>query len=225
MTHIQENKNSMFYAVIRKCLKFESVWRSIPAFEAAFDEFNFLFKAIQAANENQLRSITGITDAKQKEEDEMIARTLEVASSVYAFARLAENHELKRMVDFSPSTLKNMSDTELRSMCSMVSRTATSVLVELKDYGTTVADINILEKEIEDYGNIIMEPRKALSTRAKATAHMVDLFPKADRILKERMDKILMLFKAKQPDFYAEYFNARRINYLGMRHLSLEPEA
>jgi len=225
MTNKQENKNSMYQAVIRKCQKFESLWIDIPAFEPALNEFKAAFTAIQTANEHQMVRITGIAEAKQKEEDEMIAKTLELSSAVFAYASITNNFELKRMVDFSPSSLKRMSDTELKSMCKLVSKAAISVAKALENYGISATDIEDLDKEIMDYENMIAEPREAVTTRAKATAQLAELFPIADTILKEQLDKLMMIFKAKHPDFYTEYFNSRKIIDLGVRHQSSDTEA
>lgn len=222
MTNRQENKNSMYYAVNRTCDKHTKVWEGLPAYATASKEFKVTFNEIQDVGGNQMINITGIAENKQKEEEEMINLTLFVGSGVFAYASVISDHELQRKVQCSPSGLKRMTDTELRNMCNEVFKAAVKVVDLLADYGVTMEDVKQLQKEIDDYAQVIAAPRDALITRAKATARLEELFDQADKILKEQMDKLMIMFKTKAPDFYNEYFNARKIVDLGIRHEQAE---
>lgn len=218
MTNRQENKNSMYYAVTGICSKHEKIWIVVPAFTKAHSVFNEYFQEIQQVNEIQLTNTTGITKDKQKQEAEMIAKTLLVSSNLFAYASMADNQGLKSRVDCSPSILKRMPDTELKNQCSMVLKAGYEFADALVDFGTSVEDLKALGKEITDYENILAAPREAVATKSTATAKLDELFAQADKVLKEQIDKMMTLFQVKTPDFYREYHNARKIIDLGVRH-------
>jgi hypothetical protein len=44
------------------------------------------------------------------------------------------------------------------------------------------------------------------------------LFQKADRLLKKRLDKMMVRYQTTDPDFYKSYLNARIIVDYGIRH-------
>ena len=87
MTDKQENKRSMYIAVQKVCNKNNSIWSGLPAFVDAFGDFETTIADIDMQRQIQEGKTTGITENKQKEEDEMIQISLEVAAAV----RLSKN--------------------------------------------------------------------------------------------------------------------------------------
>jgi uncharacterized protein YecE (DUF72 family) len=154
----------------------------------------------------------------------MIQATVETAATVYAYASLIGDNELLSKVDYSPSYLKNLRDTELKAVCQSVHTAASSVISELDDYGKTQEDLDKLQKEINDFSDMLSQSRKAISTRATATSRLEELFEETDDLLKNQLDKLMITYKNSHPRFYNTYKKARQIVDMGKHSRTEEPE-
>lgn len=81
----------------------------------------------------------------------------------------------------------------------------------LADYGVTAAKLTELQTAIDAFADAAAKPRAAISSRAAKTATLPQLFKQADAILTDRMDALLEMFAATNPDFVATYQSARVI--------------
>lgn len=217
MTDKQENKRSMYIAVQNVCNENSDVWSAMPAFTTAFNEFETILAQIDAQSQIQKGSTTGITQNKQKEEDEMIQATVEIAAAVYAYASKVGDNELRDKVNYSPSALGELRDTVLKDVCQSIHDEANNVITQLADYGKTPQDLTQLQSEIDDFTAIIAKPRTAIGTRATATTRLVELFSQADAILKNQIDKLMVTYQNSRAEFYNKYQNSRTIVDLGTR--------
>ncbi len=217
MTDKQDNKRSMYIAVQRVCNSNNSIWSGLPAFVRVFGDFETTVANIDAQSQVQEGKTTGITENKQKEEDEMIQITLEIAAAVYAYASLNGDNELRDKVSYSPTHLRRSRDNILKDICQVIHDEANKVITNLTDYGKTPADLTQMQKEIDDYAAILAKPRTAIGTRATATTHLVELFTQGDDILKSRLDKLMLSYQNTEPVFYQTYQNVRNIVDLGAR--------
>ena len=120
MTDNQENKRSMYIAVQNVCNTNNSIWSGLPAFVTAFAEYQTTLTGIDTQRQIQEGKTTGITENKQKEEDEMIQITIEVAAAVFAYASKISDNELRDKVSYSPSALRNSRDTILKDICQVI---------------------------------------------------------------------------------------------------------
>ncbi|MBI9038529.1 MAG: hypothetical protein JEY97_10380 [Bacteroidales bacterium] len=218
MTDRQENKFSMYLAVQIVCNNFGIIWGEFIAFVKAFGDLQAIISQITETRLIQEGNTKGVAENKQKEEDEMINKTVSIASAVFAYASEIGDNELREKINYSPSKLKFSRDTILRDRCQLVHEEASKVIDNLGDYGILAADLVELQKEIDDYAAIIAKPRTAIATRATATAHLIELFKQGDEILYDRLDKLMEQYKSNNPDFYVNYKNARSIVDLGVRH-------
>jgi len=218
MTDRQENKFSMYLAVRIVCNSYGIAWSEFVAYVKTFGDFETIISQIMETRLIQEGKTTGVAENKQKEEDEMINKTVSIASAVFAYASVIGDNELKEKINYSPSKLRKSRDTILRDRCQLVHEETSKVIDNLGDYGILAADLEELQQEIDDYAAIIAKPRTAIGTRATATAQLIELFKQGDDVLNSRLDKLMEQYKSNNPDFYISYKNARSIIDLGVRH-------
>lgn len=217
MKNKQEDKLSMYLTVEKDCNANKDIWSNMPGFVDTFGRFKNLISEIKTQQEIQKGRTTGITKSKQKEEDEMIQATIESASAVHAFASIIGDDELMSKVNYSPTNLMRLRDTDLRAVCQTIHDAAESVIAQLEDYGKTPEDLEKLQKEINDFSDMISEPRSAIGTRATATAKLEELFQEADTLLRDQLDMLMVNYKSSHPKFYNKYRSARMIVDMGRR--------
>ncbi|MBS3772385.1 MAG: hypothetical protein KGY69_19195 [Bacteroidales bacterium] len=222
MKNNQENKLSMYLGVQNKCNDNKDIWSNMPGFVDTFGRFENLVSKINKQQEIQKGKTTGVTKSKQREEDEMIQATVKTASAVHAFASIIGDDELMSKVNYSPSYLMRLRDTDLRAVCQTIHDAAQSVIDHLADYGKTPEDLDKLQQEIDDFSEMIAEPRSAIGTRATATRQLEELFSEADTLLRDQLDMLMVNYKSSHPRFYNMYTSARMIVDMGKRSRSEE---
>lgn len=224
MTDNQENKRSMFLAVHGICNDKKSIWIELPGFVNTFNKFEEIISKIDDQRQIQEGITLGVTESKHKEEGEMVQITLEIAANVYAYASLIDDQELRNKVNYSPSTLRNARDTILKDICQSVHDAASEVVSELGDYGVTPEILEKQQKEIDEFAEILAKPRKAISTRATATSRIEELMKEGDDLLRHQLDKLMVNYKVREPEFYNMYQNARKLVNIGRRSENEELE-
>lgn len=215
MTNYQENKRSMYLAIQNVCNANKTIWSGLPAFVETFTNFENIITDINIQRQIQEGKTIGVTENKQKEKDEMIQKTIEIASVVYAYAAKIKDNELRQKVNYSPSTLQDKRDTELKDICQLIHDEANTVISYIADYGKSSADLVKLQKEINDYTDILAKPRTAVGTKATATTKLVELFQNSDDLLNNQIDKLIISYQNTSPKFYQQYQSARIIINLG----------
>lgn len=221
MRKFEEDKRSMFIAVLLVLNKNKTIWNKFVALAEAIGEFETINSEIDTQSQIQESETSGITTDKKKEGDEMISISVEVASAVYAYASKIGNNELMNKVNYSYTKLRNLRDSILRDNCQLIHDEANKIIAELANYGKTPADLEQQQKEIDDFSAILAKPRIATTDIKTATAKLKELFKKADNILKTRIDKLMEKYKKSEAKFYADYKNARKIISTGIQTTAL----
>ena len=142
---------------------------------------------------------------------------LEVAGALRSYAEAAEDVELASEIDFSRSSLVEGSSVAVIARCKVIVDTATEHLEALGDYGVTAAKLNALKQAVKSFDGLRTWPRQSKTTRSAATKQLGRVFPKIDRLLRNRIDKLMVQFKTTKPAFYDRYRAARVIVETGAR--------
>ena len=224
MDNVQENKLSMYLSVQKVTNTHSAEWQGLPAYATIFASFEDAISQIRNTRLVQEGQITGITKDKAQAQNNAIEKAIQVATAVFAYASIQNNNTLKDKVSYSPSELRRSRDTILIDRLEVIHEAATSVLAELANYGLTQADLDEFSALITSYTNMVEDPRVAITNRARATKDLKSIFKTADKILKEQLDKLMLQYKKTAPEFYQQYFNARLIIDLGIRHKKDEDE-
>ncbi|KKN10305.1 hypothetical protein LCGC14_1037880 [marine sediment metagenome] len=224
MTDPQENKLSMYISVQTVVNKNDTVWSGLPAFVTAFGEYEGMIQDIQNTRLVQEGDITGVPKDKAQAKEAAIQKALEVSTAVYAYAAKNNNNTLKEKVNYSPSDLRRSRDTVLIDRLQVIHNEANNIVGDLGDYGIDANDLTDLQGLIDAYENLVEEPRAAITNKSEATAALVSLFKQGDALLNEQLDKLMEQFKEDNGKFYTQYFNARIIIDLGVRHEAEEPQ-
>jgi hypothetical protein len=218
MTKPQNNKFSMYNSVRIECLNNTQVWENVPAFKAAFEEFDSSLSKLRSLVEQQIKDLTGVTKDKSLLHQDMVQKAVVIAGAVHAFAARTDNLELKQQMDFSVSDLKKTSDNISSQNCQMIATTAKSIGKELSEYGVKPEDVDSLQKAIDAFNAQNTAPREAI-TRRKGTGEEIEkMFQQIDALLVDVMDKLAGQFRVTAPEFYRLYASNRMIVDAGTRY-------
>jgi hypothetical protein len=201
----------MYRATENFCGENASIVASNVAFEAAFNQFKANIASIVAAGQTDTVPLTGIAVDKNVLKQALCERAAETAALIYAYAATVGNNTLKAEVDFPVSDLTRMREDALPLRCQSIHDAGENHLPQLADYGITSATLGTLQGAINSYTAETPKPRTAISQRKTTTANLVALFEETDALLRDRLDKLVLIFKAAHPDFVKTYESTRRI--------------
>ncbi len=82
---------------------------------------------------------------------------------------------------------------------------------DLADYGGGPLAVEAFNTRITAYNAIQNAPRDAVVAVSGLTTALAEQFVLGDKIVKQRLDKLMEQFRESQPQFFAEYKSARSI--------------
>jgi hypothetical protein len=217
MEKVQENKLSMYLTVQKVTNSNVEVWKDLPAFKNIFNEYEGVLSKIKAISLVQEKKITGAAKDKKEARNAAIEKCLTIIGAFHTYAVVSGNNKLADSVSYSADDLYRSRDTILASRLNIVHEIVREYIDDMAEYGVVQEDLDELAGLTEKYAATCEDPREAITNRARATKQLKDLIKNADTLLRTRLDKLIILFKSKQPDFWQQFKNARKIVNLGYR--------
>jgi hypothetical protein len=211
MKSAQQAKLNMYDAVKTVCQDNAATVAAINAFKTALDEFRDKIDTIKEVAQQKDMPTTGIAADKKARKRNLSRIAGAIAGAVYAYAAATGNDILKQEVKFTTSELLRTKDAMLAPRCRNIHDLATANLAALADYGVTAAKLTELQTAVDAFAEAAPKPRAAKTVRSTIVASLAQLFAAADAILSERMDTVVGMFAATNPDFVATYQSARII--------------
>jgi len=220
MTDAQENKQSMIEAVITVLNNNSTTWNSIPPIVEIKTKVETNLTKIRGLRQIQEKDFTGITVNKAEIRENLIAATLKLIGGLMAYATVTSNHELRNSINYGKHDLNHSRDNILYDKALLVYNTAQPLATELAVYLIGEEDILAVDTLLKKYEPAIPEKRAATSETKAATEALKQTFKDTSFLLKDKLDNLMLIFQAGNPDFYNAYVNSRIIIDLGKRHKS-----
>ena len=211
MNSKESNKVAMFMATNNVFKTYQAKLSSPPALAQGISEFDANLQQIDRMHQVQLSYSPANSKLKTKEEAEMIQACVQIAAAIYAYAFSTNQPNLQTKVKVTPSTLKSMTDKDLKNACLNIYELGVSLVENIGDYGVNEPVLEAFKSEIDDFVALIAAPRGEIVTRSQATAELKELIAKADELLKYKIDKLMVMLEMQQPKVYKTYKAARII--------------
>lgn len=218
MNDIQENKFNMFLTTNGVLNEFEPTWTAIPAFSDIKSKVTNIITDISTYHQIQIADTTGITVDKNIIQQNLIEATLKVIHGLVAHAIVSGDNELLNRVNYNKTDLIHSRDTVLADKAQIIHDNAAPLVTELATYLVTPTDIETLSNLIKDYTDALPEKRIAVTQTKYSTDYLREKFLEMDDLLRNKLDKLILIFQDINPEFVSRYFTARIIIDLGVRH-------
>lgn len=210
MKKILSLKLNAYLAVLNLLQGAKTTIASLPALQEAVDELAELVAEINLKVKIQ-GSPSGAAEAKSDALKELGDLAYEVAGGVFSQADKNKDFNLAARVKFSRSGVTGGSANAVVARCQDIIDAATEDLESLGDHGVTAEKLKTLKLKLKTYDSLRAVPRNAIGAAAASTAALERLFPQADRILNNQVEKLIWQFRATAPDLYDKYQSARSI--------------
>lgn len=211
MKNSQENKLAMYLVVDGVCEKYNDVWNALVPFKNAVEGFTGYCAQIQELAREQENGSEAATKKKAQSRFEAVEAAHEIISVLKAHAAISSNFQLQSKVDYTKSELLRGREVIAIERMQIVHDTASENAEALAAYGITAERITAFKEQIDEYRDLITAPREAIGSRKAATEELAETFTKADDVLNNQLDNLIVIYKATHPNFVSEYQNARNI--------------
>ena len=211
MNDRQENKVSMYLAVLSVCDLYNPDWAGSVGFANAVGRFRDKLLELNNTVEVQETPRTGIHKDKMNVWEAMKDEALLVSGAVTAYATTINNQRLKDAVHFTATDLMRVRDTLAGQRALIIHDQANAVVANLADFGVTPATLTSLNGRILEFNKLMVAPRVAIVDRKGATSQLKNQMKELDMILKDEMDPLMAAYRNTALGFYDAYFNARKI--------------
>ncbi len=206
----QTNRVTMFKTVASHLDDHSSVWNGMAPMQAAVTEFKNKIAAIDASAQKQ-ETPSGATDSKAAARDDLEDVLFLACEALGTLGHSSNDHDLSALVEVTPSSLDRMGEEELSNRAASVLAAANARKTELAALQVTQANLDELDQALQDFNASKEGPRQATSERMAQTESLPQLIREGSEILRERIDRMVNLFRRSHPDFVAGYRGARVI--------------
>ena len=165
----------------------------------------------QTLKEHNDINLPASTLEKREAERKMIEPCVKIANAMYVIGFMSNNKDLITLHGLSEYSFYRLSDNASLALARRVLDTAHIHALELKTYGISEDEITHLKNAIDAFHTLIAKPMDTIGERKQKTTNLAQLFAILDSTFYDRLDKLMVLFKQTNIDFYSEYRTARNI--------------
>ncbi len=134
---------------------------------------------------------------------------MRIAGQICSMATKAGDTVTAGQTEFTPSQLDKMSADDLERVGKRVSGLVTANLAALADFNITQTDGQGLDGMTAQFDKVKTGPRTAIAKRAGQTRTLPPAVKSVVSLLRNHLDKEMLMFKKSNPEFYAGYLSAR----------------
>ena len=211
MNKRDEAKVSMYKAVEAHCTANQKIIATSVAFLASFTFFGLKLAALLTNESSAQQQTKGVALDKGALKAILIQAAYDIASVVFAYANKVKNETLKQSVNFSITDLERLKDEFIVPVCTNIKAAATAHLAALADYSVTAENLTDLQTHMDNYSGATPNPRLAKTQKTTDNKNVKALMKEIDDILKNEMDKTVVIFRAANPNFVTKYTEVRKI--------------
>lgn len=209
---------NMYVVTLDACKQHEGEWAGIPKMVSAVNDLENRLNELNAIVSSHEVVTVGVGSTKTLKLKALFSALEEVHGAFRMLADELGDNTLKVNHTIQPSALRKMNTAKLQSH---IARTADALIESgalLEPFGIDSVRLGSILQVIDECVIIISKPRIAIVERKSLTAGMSAKVDAIDKILKERIDILVRLMKPSLPDFFNQYFAARKIVVTGVRH-------
>jgi hypothetical protein len=183
----------------------QPIWNALPAFANGVNQLYGSINVLATLGQAQTADTTGIAGDKARLATSVINRAVIIAGAAGTFASATDNQTLAAKFNITPSKLQNLRDAQLDDAAQAIHDDADALVAKdaatMANYGLTAAKLTDLQSAITAYSAMVGSPRAAIAGKTAITAAIEAEIARADKLLNEQLDRLVLQFEADQPAF------------------------
>jgi hypothetical protein len=186
----------------------------VPKFGIVINRVDQICIEVDSEQIDQEKDLTGITTDKINALENLTDSTIEISGALYSFAHDSNNNAMMARVNFKPTNLEKMTQSEVIATAGIVLEEALKLDPEdLANEGITADELTTYNELITFFKEIKSSKHEAVIDRSGTTENLNNLIKEASSLVKNKLDRLAVQFKRKDPEFYLKYKAARTVHY------------
>lgn len=199
---------------VRDFLKLnEAALSVVPVILPIIDDLNLLLDALFTEAGLASDDIEGFTDEKKAARTTLISNMQVVSRALFAWWLVSGIEETLRMNHYKERVLLRYPDSTLHMRAEQLHKAADPVKALLTPYNCTIADVDALPVNRQQFLTVVEKPRTQRMARSQAYHRMLQIVEQVRALLK-KLDIYLTTFDVPQPSLFHQYRSARSIDNL-----------
>lgn len=199
----------MYHAVSVVCQAHTTVWETTPAFVQVYGVFVSKVTELEQQAYQHTQSLVGVRENKDLHREATIQKAEVIANALRSLAALSDDSVLKATMRFQHTQLEKAGATRLIQYLDSIIEAAGNHITQLPDYGVSQPKLDELIELRDQLVYRLGSTRDALVIRKSLTANLDLLVKEIDGLLKNTIDKLVLVLKADFPQFFLQYTAAR----------------
>ena len=188
----------------------ESIYKDVPAVVTASGELDAIVGEILTTQRIQA-SAEGLSAAKGTVRLKLAETAFELVSLVHACAQENGMEEVAQRSDLSLTAVQSGTEVEFIDRIKGILADVAELPDDPADWGVTPAKIKAVKDLAAKFEKVKPLTRSASAKGRSATLRLKVLFTRASKLLRTRLDRLVVQFKKSAPNFYEEYKSARTV--------------
>ena len=197
-----------------------SKWDGIAALREIYDEFMKNFVKIKKLSEKQIKRPATLINTKNELLNQLIKKVIPVANVLEVYG-IRKNKKRSKSVKISKNKLLKSKDPVILKKCGQILRNGRKLFNKAEsdaerkmdvtsgknilDYGLTEGMINDLEDSYKRFKTESEQVGSKLNQEKKIAAKIKNLVKNNNKLLKNKLDKLMILFESRDPEFHELY--------------------
>ena len=178
----------------------------IPTFAKGITRLEEITTEIDSLSVQQSKNITGITDDKNTQLEDVMGFIIDVAGAVHSYAIGKGDKTLQAKVNFKVTRIDKMKQAEVIDAAGVVLEEAGKIPAEaLADEGITAEEMTQFAAAYALLKGSVGSKREAVIDHTGYTDRLAELFTEAADLKKNTLDRLASQFMRKAPEFYNKY--------------------
>jgi hypothetical protein len=221
----QKNKLNMYNTVFGVMNDHKEIWTGVFQLKNVFKKFSENLSRLTTLKTAQEIDLQPFLDDVSEKRESLIVLINPVANIILAYANDYKKNELIKKLKLSINKLTKANDLDLIEKSKIIYKVAKKLskksiketeksdnkLVSIFDYGLNekmTIDLNVAKKE---FVKSLLALHEAIQNKDLMGKQINSILKKNERLLKNKIDLLLTIFAASNPDFYKTYQEARVI--------------
>ena len=200
----------MFLNVQDSLDNYSSIWSTIPILLQYKNELDELISRIVSISQDA-QTYLGVSEHKKKMKSTIALKLSTLSGTIQAYAAGTDNADLANSVKMSKTGIETTKDLDLDAITRNIVKIAQERLTDLANYGVTENMLTEILTSLEEFNGMIGKPRSIRNSKFVALETAAQLFDECNDLLRNKTDKVMLMFRDSNPDFYSSYERARKI--------------
>jgi hypothetical protein len=205
MTKIQLAEFRTLRQVFRYLEESQDLCARVPVIAVQHQVLGTRLSLIETLTREQEADKTGLRLDKTRLGEELVNGIMRLAGPLSAWAALNQQYRVLAQCDFTPGALRKLNAERLVAEGKTVSELCTARLDQLSDYGVNGDVVSALDSQISAYDELATAPHAGISRTVALTALLAKEVDAGMELLRRFFDRIVYVFQADQPAFFATY--------------------